>query len=412
MATATKKPAGKKANTGKTVAGVKIAKKKPTVRRAHLADEKYTGTEPMWDTERAAAMSDADFDHHMRRGFYYYNYHYTVKDLKPDLVRWLQEQTEIKLSKSDLSKIIKSRWVPLTACTLAVMMSRGMPVKPRVVEFIRKSVEDVIVKYDFYNEGEDDDETSAAPEAKPAVKVPTIQDRLNEKMSATLGELEGHFDDVVLNAKSDFKPYDFLVAQNVPQAQLGKVETAFDKTRTEFEAAQAKQDEQLVEGYKHFKAADYKRIYAWLDELQKAVEQYRGVKKATKKLRVKKSPSKEKLIAKLKYAKESKELKLVSINPADIIGAQELWVYNTKTRKLGKYIPDQYSGGLGVKGTSILGFDEVKSVSKTLRKPEQQLAEFMKLGKVQIRKFLDGVKATETRLNGRISVDVMLLRVA
>jgi hypothetical protein len=270
----------------------------------------------------------------------------------------------------------------------------------------------VIVKYDFYNEGEDDDETSAAPEAKPAVKVPTIQDRLNEKMSATLGELEGHFDDAVLNAKSDFKPYDFLVAQNVPQAQLGKVETAFDKTRTEFEAAQAKQDEQLVEGYKHFKAADYKRIYAWLDELQKAVEQYRGVKKATKKLRVKKSPSKEKLIAKLKYAKESKELKLVSINPADIIGAQELWVYNTKTRKLGKYIPDQYSGGLGVKGTSILGFDEVKSVSKTLRKPEQQLAEFMKLGKVQIRKFLDGVKATETRLNGRISVDVMLLRVA
>ena len=97
MATAAKKtPVAKKANTGKTVAGVKIAKKKPSVRRAHLADEKYTGGEPQWDTERALAMSDADFDHHLRRSFYYYNYHYTVKDLKPDFIKWLQEQKHLE----------------------------------------------------------------------------------------------------------------------------------------------------------------------------------------------------------------------------------------------------------------------------------------------------------------------------
>jgi hypothetical protein len=403
------KSAPKKGNTGKTVAGVKIAKKKVTVRRAHLADEKYTGTEPQWDTERALAMSDADFDHHLRRSFYYYNYHFTNKDLKPELIKWLQEQTDFEISKTELSKVIKSRWVPMTACSIIMAHRRGMPLRGRTMQYLETMVRDVCEKYDYYNEEDDQPVVEAE---KPAFKVPTIQDRLNEKLSATLGELEGHFDDVVTNSKSDFKPYDFLVAQNVPQAQLSKVETAFDKTRAEFEAAQAKQDDQLIEAYKHFKAADYKRIYAWLDELQKAVEQYRGVKKATKKARVKKSPSKEKLVAKLKYLKQDNTLKLVSVNPVDIIGASELWVYNVKTRKLGKYVPGMYKDGISVKGTTILDFDESKSVQKTLRKPEQQLAEFMKAGKVALRTFLTGIKATETKLNGRVNADVLLLRVA
>jgi len=406
MATATKKAPVKKANTGKTVAGVKIAKKKVSVRRAHLADEKYTGGEPQWDTERALAMSDADFDHHLRRSFYYYNYHFSVKDLKPDFITWLQEQKHFVVTKSDLSKVIKSRWVPITACSIIAAHGKGMPLKPRALQYLETAVRDVVEKYTEYNEEEDD---LAVKEDTPKVYVPTIQDRLNEKLSATIGELEGHFDDVVTNTKSTFKPYDFLVAQNVAQAQLGKLESAFDSTRAELEAAQAREDEQLVEGYKHFKAADYKRIYAWLDELQKAVEQYRGVKKATKKARVKKSPSKEKLVAKLKYLKQDNTLKLVSVNPVDIIGAQELWVYNTKTRKLGQYMA-MSSSGLAIKGTSIDNYT-AKSASKTLRKPDQQLADFMKAGKVALRTFLNSIKATETKLNGRINADVMLLRV-
>ena len=406
MATAAKKAPAKKANTGKTVAGVKIAKKKPSTRRAHLADEKYTGGEPQWDTERALAMSDADFDHHLRRSFYYYNYHYSAKDLKPDFLKWLQEQKHFAVSKIELSKVIKSRWVPMTACSIIAAHGQGMPLKARALQYLETAVRDVCEKYDYYNE-EDDQPVEA--EAKVVVRQPTIQDRLNEKTSATIGELEGFFDDVVTNTGTTFKPYDFLVTQNVPQGQLGKIETAFAKTRTELESAQAKEDEQLVEGYKHLKAADYKRIYAWLDELQKAVDQYRGVKKATKKARVKKSPTKEKLVAKLKYSKQDSVLKLVSINPVDIVGAQELWVYNTKTRKLGQYIAST-SAGLAVKGTSIENYTD-KSVSKTLRKPDQQLADFMKAGKVQLRKYMDTIKATETLLNGRINADVLLLKV-
>jgi hypothetical protein len=233
---------------------------------------------------------------------------------------------------------------------------------------------------------------------------------MNEKTAEILGEFEGKYDDVV-TGKATFKMYDFLTSNAVPQSQLSKYEALVQSRRAELAEAQSKSDDQLTEAYRHYKAADFKKIIAFLDAGIAAIEQYRNVKKATKKARVKKAPSKEKVVSKLKFAKEDKTLKLVSINPADIVGATELWIYNTKTRKLGKYVADTHIGTLGVKGTGIVGFDEAKSVCKTLRKPEEKLTEFRKSSKVQLRKFLDDIKATETRLNGRISADVVLLKV-
>jgi hypothetical protein len=122
-----------------------------------------------------------------------------------------------------------------------------------------------------------------------------------------------------------------------------------------------------------------------------------------------KAVSKDKVVAKLKYMKSNEPLKLVSINPTDIIGAKELWVYNTKSRKIGKYVATEFSE-LGVKGTTIVNFDVIKSVMKTVRKPEEKLKEFKAAGKVQLRKFLEDINATEARMNGRINEDIVLLK--
>jgi len=133
--------------------------------------------------------------------------------------------------------------------------------------------------------------------------------------------------------------------------------------------------------------------------------------KANRKPKARKSQPKEKIVAKLKYKKSDEPTKLVSINPTDIIGAKELWVYNTKTRKLGKYVASEFND-LGVKGTSLTGFNENLSVCKTLRKPEDKLKEFKAAGKVQLRKFLEEINATDTKMNGRFNEETILLKVA
>ena len=77
-----------------TVAGIKIKAKVSKARNPIFFDEKYTGTEPEWDTEKAKGYTDAEFDHQLRQSFYYYNYYYSQKDCKKYVVAWMQSTTE------------------------------------------------------------------------------------------------------------------------------------------------------------------------------------------------------------------------------------------------------------------------------------------------------------------------------
>lgn len=392
------------------MAKIKVENKAPKkVQRDPLfADEKYTGSEPVWDTARAEKFTPAEFDHQLRKSLAYYNYYFSTKDLKKFLVQWLHDNiATTKINKETVVKFAKTSdsLTPLTAPAIIKAHLKGMPMREQHVTYIVKTVNKVL---DLAKDEVVEEEKTAT--AKPVAKVVTIQDRLNEKMSELIGEIEGYYDEVQTTT-TKFKAYDFFVAKNVPQAQLGKFERIFEKRKAELTEAQTKKDEQLVEGYSHLKAADIKRINAFIDEFLSAVEQYRGVKKATKKASVRKPPAKEKLVAKLKFLKNDTNTKLVSVNPVDIIGAQELWVYNTKTRKLGRYVAEDHGGALSVKGTAIIGFDVSKSIQKTLRKPDQQLKDFLKAGKVELRKFLDNIKATDIKLNGRVNSDTILLKV-
>ena len=390
---------------GIKVNGKTVKAKVRATRNALFGDEKYTGTEPVWDTERARAMDDATFDNHLRKSFYYYNYYFTQKDTKKYVTEWMKNSHEFTKEEIRAFERSADRSVPMTVHGLIMAHRVGMPLLPRHIAFIDTEIEKAITR------GDVDIVEEVATEEKPKVHVPTIQDRLNEKTAEVIGELEGHYDEFIANPKYTFKPYDFLTANNVPQSQLSKYETVFQARFAELAQAFERADEQLAEAYSHYRVADYKRIMAFIDQILNDIIQYRGVKKATKKIRAPKSVSKEKLVSKLKYAREDKSMRLVSINPVDIIGAQELWVYNTKTRKLGKYVADSLKGPLNVKGTSIIGYDEVKSVTKTLRKPEEKLKEFARATKVELRKFLEAIKATETRLNGRVNAETVLLRV-
>jgi hypothetical protein len=385
---------------------IKAPRKAPAkTRDPAFTDEKYTGREPVWDTERAAAMSQDEFDHFLRKSFFYYNYYYTQKDCKKHVVKWMQENN---YSKADVSRFIRSpdRAIPMTACGLVMAARQGMPIREKELTYLKERLHEAV--------NSDDLEPEVVATDKPtvqAVRTPTIQDRLNEKTAEHLAHFEGLYDEVLAGETIKPDAFNYLTANTVPQSQIGKFEHLFTVRKGELLVAQERRDEQVEEAYKHYKAADFKRHHAFLDQLLSDLDQYRSVKKATKKARVKRAPNKEKVVSKLKYMREEKTLKLVSINPVDIVGAQELWAYNTKTRKLYKYVADTLQGPLGVKGTSLTGFDPVKSVGKTLRKPDEKLKEFARATKVQLRKFLEDIKATETVGNGRMNSDTVLLKV-
>ena len=178
--------------------------------------------------------------------------------------------------------------------------------------------------------------------------------------------------------------------------------------------------EQLKEGYANLSKEDVKKILEALSNIQMACQLVVDTSKATRKTRKRKPKSAEKLVEKLKYCKVDNKNSLASINPIDIIYANELWVFNIKTRKIGKYVASNIDpqgqqregSGLSVKGTTIIGFSEKESVQKTLRKPEEKIKEFKEAGKVKLRTFIEDINAVDIKLNGRINTDTILLKVS
>ena len=241
-------------------------------------------------------------------------------------------------------------------------------------------------------------------------KGPSIQDRLNEKISEIAGDLEGAIDEVV-TSKFNTMPSPFAIMQDRAKGMhANKLVDIFKKRRSEFDDVLNTKDADVREGYSNFTKPQLKKMVAYCDTIITDAMKIAGEAKINRKPRKRKAKTPDQLVSKVQYCEKFDDLKLVSIKPKDIIGAMQLWVFNTKTRKLGVYHADD-AGGFSVKGTTITNYTESKSISKTVRKPDQTLPEVLKAGKIALRNVLTGIATKESLLNGRINSDIVLLRV-
>ena len=368
---------------------------------------------PVWDN--AETMTAEQFQRHWHNAMAYYRLEFSGKDLKPAVIKWM---TTIGCTKEDVAafKKTKDNRCNVTMGAIASCLLRGMPVVRAdfnqgrdTAEWLRNEITGVI------EAGKNDIEEVEAKEAKPLVVQPSIQERMRE----TAGKMVEEIEDAIEGFQTDpenfdpkaFKMLNLLKGKEVKAAHARVIKGFYSRDLDELlELASGTADEQLKEGYSHRTKKQIRNLIAFYQEIMSACDMLAQEAKVNRKPKARKAQPKEKVVAKMKYKKSDEPLKLVSINPADIIGSKELWIFNTKTRKLGRYVADEYKD-LGVKGTTITGFNATTSVCKTLRKPEDKLKEFKAAGKVQLRKFLDGINATDTMMNGRINEETILLRV-
>ena len=260
-----------------------------------------------------------------------------------------------------------------------------------------------------------DETISKLKQSTPVVKQTTtniisIQDHIKRKASDCIGELEGQIDELITSEfKSNVSPYATMTGMEIKGAHTKFVIDYFKTRRSEYDDVLTTKDADVKEAYSNFTKAQLKKLVAYCDQVIVDGMKLAGEAIKTRKPRKRKAKSADQVIAKLNYAKDFAELKLVSIDPKTIIGATSLWVYNTKTRKLGVYQALD-AAGLNIKGSTIQNFAESKSVSKTLRKPAVTLPEVLKGGKVALRNILTNIRAAEKVLTGRINNDTILLR--
>lgn len=270
---------------------------------------------------------------------------------------------------------------------------------------------------------------------------PSIQDRIAERVREIMSPVDEWLDRLI-TMPDRFNPETFELLDHFKKEKVGGVharkitemyETHYKELKdlldlrkknlkfneiTE-EGDNDSDERQLLESYEDIGDDIVKKNIDAYDRIFQACDYMINVANANRKPRKKKAISKEKMVSKLQYCVEDVKLNLKSILPTSIITAELLWVYNVKTRKLGCYQAsvldprglNRDGTGLSVKGTSIQGFDPAKSTQKTLRKPELQLAEFMKCGPVKCQTFFAEIKSVEIPLTGRCNLDTLLLKV-
>lgn len=244
----------------------------------------------------------------------------------------------------------------------------------------------------------------------------SIQQRMKEQVEALCAEWEGYVDELMCGNGFDVKKFD---PYNEMRSYAGGIvkpnHAKIIKDEYVFALEEAKelldwQDPDIKEAYAYTDAKLRKAYLAFYEKIISACETMISTGKAQRKTRKPKAVSKERLISKLKFQINDSELGLASINPIEIIDATEVWVYNTKTRKLGIYKVGGLSTGMTVKGTSIQDFDSAKSVQKTLRKPAEQLKLFKGNAKTKWQKAFADIKTTDTKLNGRFNDTTIILK--
>jgi hypothetical protein len=359
--------------------------------RPKFADEKYLGSEP--------TVTEDSTQSELAVAYNWFNYFYTSDDAKAFTISYLKS---IHYDKHVINKLSRVKSVELHSigwnCRL---LHTGSSLPDGIWESIELRLMELASEVVEASETEED---------QPQKVVVSIQDRIASRASDLIGELEGELDVFYKEGVIQFDVKKWALEKAIKPPVAKRITDHFRPQYEEITEALKGEDPDLVEAYKGWRKPVLKIMALFIKKILDHLDEASAAQVSIRKPRKKKEKPAHVLVSKLKYKVEDKDLNITSVQPKDIIHAQQLWVYNTKYRNLSVYNALGPSG-LSVRGTTIIGYDQDTSVTKKLRKPEQVIPQVLNEGKVGLRKIMSVIKTTETKANGRCNEETILLRI-
>lgn len=356
------------------------------------------------------------FKSHYDGAMLYAHYELSSIELKKEVVKYLKNLDAKHPMLERIKDIHENRFATIGKYMYLLNHGADLPdnVSPRLMPAFERIVYEEEAKIEAAKkEAANHPGGVSAQSNQPTKIVISIQDRLKEKAREVAGEVEGWIDDFCADKKGPVKTVEDFInlykQYDLKGPHSRHLQSIFERRSAEIiEAAEGK-DKYLNEAYSHFTKPELKKFAQFHTNLLKACEMLLEVAKVARKPAKKKPVSQDKMVAKLKFKKDDSSLGIVSIAPVQILGSKEVWIYDTKKRKLAHYkaLDDR---GLLVKGASLDNFSS-DSVEKTIRKPIETLAEFKKASKVKLRTFMKEIRAVDVPSNGRLNDQCIILRI-
>ena len=370
-----------------------MAKKTKT---AKALDAKHFGTEP----DLRGNIENID----IINAYNWYNYNCDADQAKSWIIEYLKE-----FHKSEKELIKNANRIDANHCRTSGWNCRILLLGGDLPQDLRNRNEArirALAAAAGRTGGSDEAEEAPKEEVKQVI---SIQERVANRANELIGDIEEQID-MYYRDGTDFKIGTWLSNREVKPMIAQKIADYYKPLYAEIFDALNGKDDQLKEAYSSWKKPKLKAYLEFIRGIISAAEARATIVKATRKPRKKKEKTPVQLVAKLKYKEKDDEYKVTSVDPKQIIGCNQLWVFNTKYRTLAVYNA-MGPAGLNVKGSTVIGFDEKTSIVKKLRKPNDQLKRLMDGGKVVLRKFMDDIKCKSKEANGRINNETILLRI-
>jgi hypothetical protein len=332
-----------------------------------------------------------DFDNSqsgMGRVYNYYTYHHDVKDARKWVTKYLKANSSSEMA-ADFEKV-PTMYVPMWVCVNCRLMTHNIVLLDEDRIKTHERLSDLIAKY------------SVVEEVAPVVSYKEVINQACVEFDDTLDEFY----------RSDYKnpPPEFykrLKDIEAKPSDLTKVRTFLDAMLFELTS----DEPECLEYYDHLTKKQKKAYIAYVNAMLHDVTAYCSTERKVRKVAARKVKPKspDKIAAKVQFKAEDTSLKIASLPPAKIVGAQSVWLYNTKYKIL-TFLVAPSDKKLTIKGTTVVDFDPKLSLAKTLRKPEAMLKEITSLAPMQATKYFQGIATKPQRAVGRLNKDMVILR--
>lgn len=371
--------------------------------RVNTADIKYCGTEPQWSTLSAA---DPQRQLLIIRAFNWYNYVCTSDDRRKFLQDWIAQAGQKEKWAAAVRRAADKDLNP-TACHLARMSCLGLQLTGDEYQLITRSIAALDVKNPAIEKTSIDlpASTRGASRKNPAARSAEVAHNVKE-------QVEDAIIDLLYDGSTTVKPAHIVQACTRTQASTLLVAELVQQKQAQFKQLLVDRTQQrnseLQESYRNVLPANLDATIKWIKELSGALDTAKS-KIDTKKSKKVRKVDPARLVSKLVYLKEHKDLGLVSIDPQQCIGATVVWTYSVKTRKLTMYqaVADQT---ISIKSQTLTNVDTTASLQKTLKKPKSQLADFLQTGSRRLKNWFDQINTMPHRPTPRLNENTIILK--
>lgn len=320
----------------------------------------------VWGEEPKFEKIDSLSDIRLVGIFNWYNYHSDKAKERQYIVEYLKSnnQTDLLAQLDNMTDFGLKNWVS----SLCRQASIGCEIHPDIKKLI---LNEIAISCEQY--------VKPKSESKPA------STKNRNAINEAIGDIETVIDEFLRRNQRYYTPNIMPILQKHNAASIAAMSEYYGGI--------------LQFGIETNSANDYIRfIRALLDQIHSRLNT------APRRTRKKKIIPPIKLVKNLKFAPTFEMFK--SEDPVNIVGAQQVWLYNFKYNRLTKL--NAGTEPLSVNGTTVINYDETASIAKIVKVKE--LAKIVNAGKVELRKIMDTFKTKPIPAAGRCSADTIILR--